>query len=41
MKLVRTLSILVFLLLLLSACSRNFYSSKASRNCGCPGQNVR
>jgi hypothetical protein len=41
MKLFRTLAVLSLLLLLLSACSRNFYSTKASRNCGCPGQHVR
>jgi len=41
MKLFRTLFVLTGLLLLLSACNRNLYTSKASRNCGCPGQNVR
>jgi hypothetical protein len=25
----------------MSSCARNYYSSKASKNCGCPGQNVR
>jgi len=40
MKLLRTLFAMASLLLLVSACNRNLYSTKASRNCGCPS-NVR
>jgi len=30
----------VLLVGMLVSCNRNYYSSKSSRNCGCPGQNV-